>query len=479
MFCEKCGKEVNPNSKFCQNCGNSVENNNFVDNSNYNQQINVNPNEIKTTNQGMYQNSNNAFNTYQSSNNQTPKKSVTGILSVIFGVLSVLTSLIIFFSLPLGITGLILGIKSKVKNGLSKAGTVLSIIGLSLTVLIYGLIILFGNSDKTFVGDGYDLKYDNKWSIVTLSGGQKALQYKNEKSYLAPVGKSALSDSKVDFLTSTGKNKLYTEFYSYWNKDNGNSMKIYNGSNGFNVLKDDIYYATYDYGLSASNLKGKYYLLVSTEKNAVLSFMSNSADNVLENDKRVLELLKNIEIDYNSSSNKDNDDNVIYDDDMYDYLNSMSNWNRYSNLRSGNLGTSTNVNGSWRILSDSETYWVFNNGKFWWYKSVNDLNDNYWYGTTKIVTGKEGLKLAGLDENKLNDIISHSSGRVTANDVYTIVCTPTKIISGGIDKSSTNISSDTTWTLVWIVVDHGSEGIEGQVLNVTSYDTSYYVKVKD
>ena len=32
---------------------------------------------------------------------------------------------------------------------------------------------------------------------------------------------------------------------------------------------------------------------------------------------------------------------------------------------------------------------------------------------------------------------------------------------------------------VWIIVDHGKEGIEGQVLNVSNSSTSYYVKIKD
>ena len=165
--------------------------------------------------------------------------------------------------------------------------------------------------------------------------------------------------------------------------------------------------------------------------------------------------------------------------DINTILDSMSNWNRYESLRSGNIGKVLNINGGWRILDDSEEYWEFKNGEFWWYKSVDDLNDNYWYGTTNILTGKEGFKVAGLEESKVDNIISRSGGVITQNDIYTIVLTPTKIISGGIDKSSTNIPDGTKWTYVWILVNHDKEGIEAQVFNSSNSDTSYYVKLND
>lgn len=183
------------------------------------------------------------------------------------------------------------------------------------------------------------------------------------------------------------------------------------------------------------------------------------------------------EDNYNSNSNTN--DNVNYDEELYNILDSTSNWNTYANLRNGNLGKVSYITGGWRLLGNSESYWEFKNGNFWWYKSVNNLNDNYWYGTTQIVTGKKGLKLAGLDESKVDSIVSSSNRKVTANDIYTMILTPTKIISGGVDKSSTNIPQNTTWTYIWILIDHGSEGIEAQVMNVKTYETSYYFKLKD
>lgn len=453
MYCPKCGIQNDSNNNYCKKCGEILEKNS------------VNMNE----------------NNCQHYNSNEKKSNKLGVFSLILGIISILTSLFPIF-IPIGIIGLILGIKSKVKNGICKAGIVLNIIGIALTALFI-VILIISTDSNTYYGDGYSLKYDRNWSMTTLSGGQDAFKYQNEQSFLAPIGKSKLSDSKYNFDTISGKKELYQGFYDYWNNYSSNSstLKIYNGSNGFSKLNEDIYYATYDYGTSATKIQGEYILLVSTEKNVVLSFMTNASENVEDNDKKALELLKNINIYEQTSTKQDNnsDDKVIYNDNLYNSLNSLSNWNRYSELRKGNLGKIKSINGGWRILDDSEEYWKFKNGQFWWYKSCNDLNDNYWYGTTQILNGKSGLAVAGIDESKLDTIVSNSSEKITVNDVYTIVCTPTKIISGGVDKSDTNITKGKTLTYIWILVDHRAEGIEAQVLNKRSYDTSYYVKIAD
>ena len=68
--------------------------------------------------------------------------------------------------------------------------------------------------------------------------------------------------------------------------------------------------------------------------------------------------------------------------------------------------------------------------------------------------------------------------KMKETDFYTTIFTPKKIMSNGEDKSSTNIAGE-DWHMVWILVDHGSEGIEAQQLNVKTADTSFFVKVKD
>lgn len=354
------------------------------------------------------------------------------------------------------------------------------IIGIAIGVLVvlYSaarfITSFFGDTNtgsNVFYSDGYDLSYGLGWtksSVATTDNEKKdALIFGRDDVFLIPLGTSALSEFEsqynMDFETDNGKKKMYDEFYYLWNTED---RKILNGSNGFNLLTDDIYYATMDYGLSANQIRGKYYLLVNVDHNIIISLMSNMTDNFDKNHERVLNILKTINIEKQ------------YDNDIADLLDSMSAWNKYSNLRQGTLGTKKNINGEWKTLSDSEAYWVFKNGNFWWYKSFNDLNDNYWYGNTRILTGKSGLKEIGLDESRVDYIVANAGGTVTSESIYTIIFTPSKIISDGVDKSSTNISGE-NWHMVWIIVDHGSDGLEAQMLNVKTYETTYLVKLKD
>lgn len=466
MYCPKCGALNDESSKYCQKCGEALEKSDLA---------NINENQHA-----------------ESYNNTEKESNKLGIASLILGIISLLTSWGSFcISILTGIVGLILGIKSKAKKGVDKAGIILSSIGLVLTVLFVIVTAMLLNatlllSDNTYYyGDGYSLEHDKNWSVVTLSNDREALKYKNERSFLTPVGSSPLSGSKSNFDTTSEQEELYQTFYVLWNNDvNNSTINIYGGSNGFSKLTDDIYYATYTYGVSATQIKGKYILLVSPEKNVILSFMTNSSENVEENDKRALELLKNINITkiYEQTSTKQDDNsdgNVIHDEELYNFLISLRNWNAYSKLRTGDLGKIKSINGGWRILSDSEVYWKFEDGQFWWYKSLNDLDDNYWYGTTQILIGKAGIALADIEENKFDAMISNSCGKITENDVYTIVCTPTKFILDGVDKSNTDISEDITWIFVCVLIDHGAEGIEAQVLDPINADIKYYVKIAD
>ena len=355
----------------------------------------------------------------------------------------------------------------------SKVPIIMAIIGIIFALFIFMPIFIGANLNKgnTFYAEGYSLKYGAGWSKTSITNAlnenKDALAYLYNEAYLLPIGTSSLSEYEeqysFDFSTDTGKQKLYDEFYSYWNNGTTN---LYGGSNGFSILTGNIYYATMDYGLSTEQIKGKMYLLVSKENNIIISLMSNTSKDLDKTNERVLEIIKTINID------------TKYDDEMAGYLDSMSSWNVYSSARKGKLGTKKDINGGWRILGETDAYWVFKNGEFWWYKSMSDLSDNYWYGTTKIYTGAEGFKYSGLDEDKLAKITVNSRGLISSENVYTLILTPKKIISDGIDKSSTNIVGE-DWKFVWVIVDHGSEGLEGQSLNLMSYDLSYYVKVSD
>lgn len=360
------------------------------------------------------------------------------------------------------------------------------IIGIIVGVLVFlgactvGVIFLFGTliygnktntgtkiveeKEKTFYGESYEIKYSYPWEERTgkLTNGdeQKYLSYNNNSIVLLPLGSSDLSKTATtDFSTSTGKFKLYNDFREYW----GKTDNISNGTGTFYKLVDDVYYASMDY--TRGKVTGKLYLIASEENNILLSFSTEVSIDKTTADTEVLELFKNMNL------------NTIYDDELSGYLDTMSNWNTYKSARSGDLGTKKTIEGGWRMLSNSEEYWTFKNGEFYFYKSVNNLNDNYYQGTYKVYTGKTGAAKVGIEGSKIDSIVAKNKG-IKETDIYTLILTPKKIISGGEDKSSTNLGTE-DWQYVWILVDHGKEGIEGQILNVKTADTSYYVKIKD
>lgn len=539
MICNKCGMQVEENSKYCTNCGNKIErekdsnsisyfntfnsNNNqsmlkdeivtnslnddrndsltlqeninmqyndqtsnqsnFNENTLYNENNTVNNNQFKSNNQNFNEDSMQfQTNLNNSSINEKIIVDKKDKVSLIIGIISVVLSFLLnLFVIPLSVVGLIFGIKSKVKSKNRIIGIILNISSIIIAFVIFLIgVFILNSSGKTqkYYGSGYELEYNRHWTITELSGGQEALEYKYQNSYFIPIGKSTLTEYtnnlNCDFDESGCRESLYNIFYDNWNTNMpSKNLHLYKDSNLFNHLKDDIYYAKYDYGTSESNLTGNNYLIISKSKDVILSFMSNAKSKKLKLlDDEIIKLFETIKIDDQSNLN------IIKDDEMYGLLDSMSNWNRYSNLRSGTLGKKLTIDGGWRKLNDSEEYWKFKDGKFWWYKSVNNLNDNYYYGTTKIATGLEGLKSVGLTEENLKNVLSSANGKVSQNDIYAIICTPTKLISDGQDKSST-ISKDVKLKEVWIVISHNEEGIEGQVLNLNTYGTSYYVKIED
>ena len=484
MYCPNCGTQVNQGAKFCPNCGNGFGNNVMQS---------VQPvNNVAPVGDNQHQ-----FNQVnQIPNNQI--KDNKGLISCIIGILSLLGNFILLFlGIGLAVIGLVLGVSCKQKDGKRTAGIILNILSIIISVVMFVLTfigVLTENISQEFEGDGYTLHYSFKWSDGTIND-KKALAYFMDDYYFLQIGKSAYNEITCNFDKESCRDDIRDEFYEMWSKTlNESSLELYDDSNEFEILKDDIYYLEFDYGKSEDDLRGKYYVLVSKEYNVVLSFCTKGEEDYLDefNDDS-LALLESIELEKNESDSKseyeDVDDEDIDDeedvtseydeDDIADYLESMSNWNRYSELRQGELGKFAYLDGGWRILGDSEQYWEFKSGQFYWYKSVNDLNDNYWNGSYTYYYGKTGLTMAGIDENRLDTIIENSNGTISSTDVVTVVMTPTKIISGGEDLSSTNIPADTQWTFVWIIIDHDDEGIEGQVLNVNNASTSYFVKIKD
>ncbi len=363
----------------------------------------------------------------------------------------------------------------------SNAGLIIGIIVgviVFLGIVVFAVLALLGGAlvgkkttdptivtqEKTFYGESFEINYKAPWSEKEgmLSSGkeQKYLSYNNNEIVLYALGSSDLSKTATqDFSTSTGKFKLYNDFREYW----GKTDNISNGTGTFLTLTDGVYYASMDY--TRNKTTGKLYIIASEGNNILLTFSTYVKIDKNKADKEVLELFKNMTL------------NTIYDDELAGYLDTMSNWNTYQSARSDSLGIKKTIEGGWRILANSEEYWTFKDGEFYYYKSVNDLNDNYYQGTYKVYTGKTGAAKVGIEGSRIDAIVSRNKG-IKETDIYTIILTPKKIISGGEDKSSTNLGSE-DWQNVWILVDHGKEGIEGQSINVKSGETSYYVKIKD
>ena len=427
---------------------------------------------------------------------ETPKKSYLGLISLIVGIACIILAFVIkAWVIPFAIAGIVLGALEKRKDSKKVVGIALSVASIILGIvvaIVAGVLGLAGKlldglggeikteienqiSEKTFEGDGITLKYDYHWTEVT-NNGDKMLEYMFEESYLTQIGKSALSEIEsgldLDFNNDEDKDELYNLFYDYWKEDFENEGQYFGKYSEFKKLKDDIYYATYEYGEDEYEISGNILLLVSKDSNSIVSFETYAdRDNVTKLLIEVKELLKTIEITKL--------DNFVVDEEMGGYLNSMSNWNQYKEIRQAhNNGKKMNLEGEWIILSGSEATWEFKNGEFWFYKSYNDKEDNYWYGTYEYKTGKDGLKLIGIDESRLENMLYQGNGSITAESVYGIVLHPKMIYADGQDKSATNMSGE-DWHYVWVIVNHGDEGIEGQIGNVDTAQQQYYVKSQD
>ena len=192
--------------------------------------------------------------------------------------------------------------------------------------------------------------------------------------------------------------------------------------------------------------------------------------------------------------------NYDYDDDSYDTsdsdydsydsdydtnaiissaLDSMNAWNSCADIRDANKdGQYLDIIGEWLLLSNaSDECYVFNAwGEYWYYKSYEDRSDNYWYGKYDLLKGKDGIDAFGLNSSSVG-----ANSDVPEDNYYAVTLYPEQIISGGVDKSDTNIPEGMELKYVWVVIDHGDEGIEGQLLdlNGATYDTYEYVKAAD
>ena len=129
----------------------------------------------------------------------------------------------------------------------------------------------------------------------------------------------------------------------------------------------------------------------------------------------------------------------------------------------------SDIYGGW----ESEAYYEFReDGTYGWYKNSENLNDNYYSGTYTVIKGYEACEHLGISLEKILTVVINSKGDVSPTDIYCITCSPTYLISGGVDKTDT--LSGISYDLLFIVV--GEKNAQGML--VSNGDTYYFTKIK-
>lgn len=128
----------------------------------------------------------------------------------------------------------------------------------------------------------------------------------------------------------------------------------------------------------------------------------------------------------------------------------------------------SDVYGGWEYNS----YYVFNSdGTYRWYKSSDNLKDNYYEGKMEILKGDDAIQDLGIKYSQVLTVMSNSKGNVNLNDIYCIKLHPTYLISGGVNKTST-LTEQFDMKLLFVYVNDK----EAQAYNYATQDSLYLHK---
>ena len=94
------------------------------------------------------------------------------------------------------------------------------------------------------------------------------------------------------------------------------------------------------------------------------------------------------------------------------------------------------IQGTWEIDTGSGAGYKFVDDKFMWLKSIENVNDNYWYGDVEYYKGAEAMEIAGLTEEELKS----SLPGLKPENIFVTKLDPEKIITDGEDKTATNMN---------------------------------------
>ncbi len=147
----------------------------------------------------------------------------------------------------------------------------------------------------------------------------------------------------------------------------------------------------------------------------------------------------------------------------------LSDWNVYEDQRQDNLSYDKSFEGVWRKLGVGNSYYILDDGKFYYYRDINDKEDNYTIGEYEegLLTDYEDLDME-LVKNTIDANINVSS----LNDFHYIKFHPTKDVNKGIELEPEDYEK------LIIIIDHDMDGIEAQFVDIDDgYDC--FVKLND
>ncbi len=108
-----------------------------------------------------------------------------------------------------------------------------------------------------------------------------------------------------------------------------------------------------------------------------------------------------------------------------------------------------------------------------WLKSIENVNDNYWYGDVEYYNGAEAMEIAGLTEEELKS----SLPGLKPENIFVTKLDPEKIITDGEDKTATNMNDQTLWTRLWLI-EENEDNVVAVVFDLETFSMESYTKVE-
>lgn len=127
------------------------------------------------------------------------------------------------------------------------------------------------------------------------------------------------------------------------------------------------------------------------------------------------------------------------------------------------------IQGTWEIDTGSGAGYKFVDDKFMWLKSIENVNDNYWYGDVEYYNGAEAMDIAGLTEEELKS----SLPGLKPENIFVTKLDPEKIITDGEDKTATNMNDQTLW-----LIEENEDNVVAVVFDLETFSMESYTKVK-